>query len=887
MVTSSTDPTVGRFARVSSLRSYLYALPDLRDRPYSEALFTTFNVDLGYFEGHILGPARASGAAVTVIADGAQYEPDPRAVRGAGSSYAVGVVDLPTAFHPKVSALVGHDRLLLAIGSGNLTTGGWLGNDETLFIAQGTTATGIPAIAGQVARWLKSIETLRVSRAGRAGIERTRLAIERLLTSNEVVDTNHRLVTTSSGPILDQLPDGQVDELLLHAPFHDDKGTALGALLDRYRPRQVSIAVQPGRTIIDPNPLAAAARSRGVDLTWHDAGGTYRHGKLIEAVSGGRRWVLTGSPNLTGAALLRQLGAGGNCEVGVVATTDRSLYPGEGAPLAVGDVPSRRILVAPGEVSRSSQHVPVLLGATLDGEAIVIELSRPAPFPVTVEVSEFSDLPERSSVLGQVPAGATEVRIEVTREFGARSRVRISFESDGDRYRGPLHFLADPHAILHRVPSRRSSSTNSDVDWRALFGDDALLRDWTRTLDKVTREQRVLPAVGSRPTSSAQSAAIGKRGRGRTFDDEEGWAQYSVDAIARLGPTLAHETSGGLILPQLATRARTTISSSDPIWADTFDADESSFDDSQTAEDLDGDRAPETDTSGPADLATPQLKQRFRSWVNSLATTVAERPALDRMAITRMLLIASLVHVWDEDVAWFHPLYAATQTLSRDDVPARISPAAGALSAVCLYRLNQGASPDRRTGTGLHYVQLVEQLLPLIATRDTGHVSSIVYSVFGTSAVATHPQDVLDLIEGILDKNPWSEIVESIQRTHPDWDVELIEGTVNIESRSGSHFKIAAAALELMPRGLSAAIRVTSGRQLEERVYARHGDVLVLQDRLGTRLVWKTYRLSSLVSPSVIQGSPDAEARARIDGAPWSGLSATARTVLDAAGVTV
>jgi hypothetical protein len=54
VVTSSTETVAARPAGVSSLLAHLFALPDVRDRPYSEALFTTFNLDLGYFEQRVL-----------------------------------------------------------------------------------------------------------------------------------------------------------------------------------------------------------------------------------------------------------------------------------------------------------------------------------------------------------------------------------------------------------------------------------------------------------------------------------------------------------------------------------------------------------------------------------------------------------------------------------------------------------------------------------------------------------------------------------------------------------------------------------------------------------------------------------------------------------------
>ncbi|WP_448072477.1 hypothetical protein [Georgenia yuyongxinii] len=245
-----------------------------------------------------------------------------------------------------------------------------------MFVVTGHSATAVPAIVAEAGAWLATVERLRVSTAARAAVSRVRLAIERLIAGSTVVDTGQHLVSTASGPIIGQLPDGPVEELLLHAPFHDHSGTALGALLDRYRPRTVSVAVQPGRTIVDPPALERAAAKRDVVLRWHDAGHRYRHGKLIEAVTQTGRWVLTGSANLTGAALLRGIDEGGNSEVGVVANVERSLYPGDGEPIETGSIPALKIISGPGEETPTTDHHPVLLAATLDeqGAAVVVEL---------------------------------------------------------------------------------------------------------------------------------------------------------------------------------------------------------------------------------------------------------------------------------------------------------------------------------------------------------------------------------------------------------------------------------------------------------------------------------------------------------------------------------
>ncbi|RPF21322.1 hypothetical protein [Myceligenerans xiligouense] len=888
MEVSSDDNPSGRLAAASSLQAHLFALKDIQDRPYSEALFTTFNLDLGFFEQRVLGLVRASGAAVTVIADGSRYEPDPVAVHSAGSSYRVGVVDLATAFHPKVSVLVGSEHFLVAVGSGNLTAGGWFSNEETLFVASGSRDEGIPAVVADVNSWLGALAGLRMSEGARQSVQRVHLAIGRLLEAGPVVETGQRLVTTSIGPILDQLPNGPVDELLLYAPFHDHSGAALAALLDRYTPSRVNIAVQPGKTILDPNMLTREAAARSVELVWHDAGHGYRHGKLIEAVTDGSRWVLAGSPNLTGAALLRGLASGGNCEVGVVTTTPRSLYPGDGPALETAAIPVTRILTPPGELPSTGTSLPILLGATLDGDGVLVELSRPAPLPVQVEVSEYNDQPQLSSLLGHVATGQASAHLVPDRPLGARSRLRLRYDLDGSTVRGPTHFLSDPDAVVHRIPPRRSTANNVDVNWQSLFGDLALLEAWTRTLDHVTREHHAAPRTDIRTPTTDDPAAAGRPSSHRTFDDEEAWARYSQDAIARLGPTLAHEASGGLILPHLSTSISTKAAVGVPAWADKFDADEADFDDEHTAEELDAntDADDATDQQGTTELVTVQQQRRFRSWVTRLVTDIENRPTLDRLTLTRLILIASLAPVWDDEAGWFPSLHNATSGLRNDDVPDLLQAELASLAAVCLFRLDQGAPPDRRTGTGRQYAQLVDRLRPILDEVDAERVDVIVRSIYGSQAATTLSRAVMDHLEAAAAMNPWPEITRLLQREHPDWEVDLEDdGRLMIEARSGAPFKVAAHAMEQVPSHLSVGIVVYAGRRPERRRYARHQDILVAEDYLGPRQVWKTYQLSALVSPTGIQANQATEAAARIDKPPWMEISQTAHHVLTSVGL--
>lgn len=873
-----------RLATVSALASHLAGLDDLPERPFTEALLTTFNVDLGFFETRALGLLRATGAAVTVLADSSVYAPDPRAIKGAGHSYHLGLAHMHGAFHPKVTVLAGPDRAFVAVGSGNVTTGGWLSNDETLTVAFGDREGGVPRIIGEIAAWLRSLDSLTMGAIARQAVIRAADALEHLTQSAPAIGTGHRLVTTSAGPIIDQLPEGATEELRLYAPFHDPAGAALAALLDRYQPNLVRIAVQPRRTIIEPDRLQAVARERGAELVWQDAGGPYRHGKVIEATGSHSAWTLTGSPNITAAALLKSMVSGGNCEVGVVAESSKPVYPGTGEALPAHDVPPLSIQSTPGE--GTSQHQgATLLAATLADEAIHIELAGPAPAGIVVQASQFHDLPEHFTDLGPIPEGQRE---ESFPDHGApaSSRIRLRWTQDGAAAWGPVVPLTDPAAVVRRVSRSRSSHTNVEADWQSLFGSEALRAEWNRQLERIAREQLTAALPRAPVEARAQSSALSPAEGWRSYDDEQAWARYSDDAVARLGPSLAHLASGGLILPHLGSTHGAPVSTSEPLWVDDFTQDATKVDDEETAERQDEQTGPDEGTP-PQPKAPPNAYQRarLRGWLARLAAGTASLPAIDRSVFVRLALIGSYIDTWDgADAPWFGTLATAAEALPGDDIPVQLEPELAALAALCLYRLDQGAPPDHRTGDGRRYVELSQALVPLAAKADLARVRVMAEAIPVDPVLGVDPESVIELVVLANDPNPWPQVVHLIGRKNPDWYVELErDGVIYIEGRFTNAQRVAADAITFAPNDATVAVRLRPKRGTET-IVIRHEGTLTVQGEVHGRASWRTYRLTNLITPTAITGDPETERRARIDRPPWNTVSATAKAALEAAG---
>ena len=402
-------------ARVANLMPFLHAEERRGDKQAREAVFITFNASLNFFEARLLGVCQASGARTTIIADAGVWSPDARGARHAGRAYHVGLVQAPGAFHPKMFVLAGPQRAVVAVGSGNLTMGGWQYNAEVLTVFTGDRHS-VPDIFADVTATLRSLSAEQsLDPFARKALLRTAAQLTALSAASPVTETGHRLLTSFDGSILGQLPlpTEPVDELLLYAPFHDPAAAAVKALIGRFQPASVKVAVQPGWTVLDSDALAEAlaeAEASGIrtevveDRENQADGGRYRHGKLIEWSAQGQRWAVTGSPNLSAAALLRSARSNGNHEIAVLAPVGESLFP-DGNAIEMGQVPTLRI-----EAARISDPPgvagPVLVAAIKQPDGLHLHLAASAPCGAMVEISEIGDAPDAWTAIGSVAAGA-------------------------------------------------------------------------------------------------------------------------------------------------------------------------------------------------------------------------------------------------------------------------------------------------------------------------------------------------------------------------------------------------------------------------------------------------------------------------------------------------
>ena len=84
------------------------------------------------------------------------------------------------AFHAKVMVVAGHERALVAIGSGDLSAAGWGLNKESWTVAKAN-REACPELVADVADWLRSLDSLcALAPLAARGISRTAALLEEL-----------------------------------------------------------------------------------------------------------------------------------------------------------------------------------------------------------------------------------------------------------------------------------------------------------------------------------------------------------------------------------------------------------------------------------------------------------------------------------------------------------------------------------------------------------------------------------------------------------------------------------------------------------------------------------------------------------------------------------
>jgi hypothetical protein len=674
-----------------------------------EVLVLSYTASLEFFERFALADARAAGALVTVVSDAVMVRADPASVSRAGQQYLDARAVCPAgAFHPKLLVIVGDGQARVAVGSGNVTMAGWHANAETWTVLRADTDGG-PAALRDVSGFLRALTggPVALSRAAEPALLRAADALDEL----PAEAPGPRLLHSITEPIAGQLPtpDGPVADLMLYAPFHDGRLDGTRRLLDLVRPASWTVFVQPD-TVVDGPTLQALADERGGRVAWVDrrtpdgkADERYWHGKLAQwTLADGRRFALTGSPNLSAPALLRTAAGGGNVELAVLAEVGHDIAPAAGEPPEGGLASLRR----PGSDQDGRSAGPILLSAFRTPGTVTVELHRPLAGD---GVFERYDVPEdRWTLAAPVAAGADRYELaEGAAPVGSAVRIRT-----GDGALSNEVFVADLQKVLRpqRQAVGKARVAPEDVPGlgvgRQLLADIEELRPYL--LAAGVRQPAIRP--GGTDDGSGDESAEGEEAPparpapGQTLEE-------FLDACDAVIGRAAAEFA--LVLPAL------------PGVGSALDDEQGTLD-SDSDEDADFDEEPEGAQEGRTlrqaiRQASPDERQRYRWFVERLVERATGYPPVVRALCARTVLHGIAAQLWTENEPAMALLARALCALaapgdepSDDERRAAASLAATGL-AVLRTSVPRMSTVDERQ---MRYTATAGALAPLLVDRD-------------------------------------------------------------------------------------------------------------------------------------------------------------------------
>ncbi|MFF4045738.1 hypothetical protein ACFYZ5_03665 [Streptomyces chartreusis] len=809
-----------------------------------EALFLSFTADLGFFEEVALGAAQATGARVTVAGDVSMARHDPRSVRRAGRSYVAGLAYAHgAAFHPKLMVLAGPEHATIALGSGNTTLAGWQANAE-LWTVLRVNGGQSPAAIPDLSAWLRDLpEEVRFSAGVPQALGRVAALLGRLHRDRTPTAPQVRVVSSLRSPIVDQLPHGPVDELAVFAPFHDHRSRALRQLLERFRPSRFTLAYQPGLSDLDGPSVAALVKEYdGRVISDNDQ--RYRHGKLVEWVSEGQRWALTGSPNLSAAALLLSQGEGGNCELGIVTPLPSTLLP-DG-----NDEPTARLRTAAPLPRPMVSHGPLLLGALRVPDGLEISAARPLSDTAHLELSQAAAPPESWERIADIPSGQATLTVTAPADAGSRVRL-VVVDSDGVPRFGNIVFVVDPDRALSRMtPAQSQVPTTRPPD---LFADPRLAERFLGDLEALRT------GLPSAPAGASASSKTGGTVAAALMDgDEDGWQRYLDECARRVGHPLTRFALG---LP-LPAGTSTPFQDLLPVsWDERFTDDIEAALDEDDAEAVAAEHALDAADDGVGSTVTlPDLRQagqevrrRYRRWVERLVALAPRLGPPERMLVVRLTLWTVAAGAWPPaHTDWLPLLSRAVRALDRKDLPERIEPQLASLAAVALAVLRSHAPRYEITPETLAFNEASEAVGHLLPAVDSAYVTEYTVLLDRAFGPAVDQAAVLDVASDVVQDDPLADAVWSL--TEKGRDVHR-HGPCLLHV-TGRFSNPALVALEAVGAAEDAPLVGTwadSGRSNGPwaLVIWRRPDLIVVDAQRPTPL-WRHYRLTGLVGPRAL-----------------------------------
>ena len=289
---------------------------------YNSVILTTYSFDPVFFNNYYLPKLRAVNATnILVLIDADRYDEAMELIYGDDgvANYNTSLSFTPVriksrgngVFHPKVALFVGESKCMALVGSGNLTCGGTSYNEEVwnAFCADSAKSAEAPII-NAVWQYINSLVTDDSDNVKEQLKWVTAFSelMHGIAESGETVLENDQdrialLYNRPNSSIFSQLQAAlngvTVHKISMLAPYYDTNGGAVVSLLDTFKPEAVECYIDADRGTI-PYGIPTSYIEH---ISFHKIKEDRTHAKILQLESESDTWVLTGSANITQAAL--------------------------------------------------------------------------------------------------------------------------------------------------------------------------------------------------------------------------------------------------------------------------------------------------------------------------------------------------------------------------------------------------------------------------------------------------------------------------------------------------------------------------------------------------------------------------------------------------------
>lgn len=298
-------------------------------KKYDIALFTTFNLDISFFERRILKELYDNLVhKVSLFVDSNEFSKslqnaDDRKNASIGKKYIVTPIRMNSSFHPKVALLIGKNKARLIIGSLNLTTNGYYLNNEVVNIYDySENKEENLALIRSAFDFFVDINNLSDRRDDKL-IEQAKkypyLAKNRI---NEESDNTFFISNINDSIFLqiNKIIKEKVVSIDVAVPYYDLNNSCLEEIKDVYGDATINLYIQNKTSTFPKKDINKYNINvfNGVSLSDNKLAYNFYHGKVFRFNTTDKSYILFGSANCTKSAFLKSKENGGNIEADIL-----------------------------------------------------------------------------------------------------------------------------------------------------------------------------------------------------------------------------------------------------------------------------------------------------------------------------------------------------------------------------------------------------------------------------------------------------------------------------------------------------------------------------------------------------------------------------------------